>query len=62
MDKNTSPASPTTRPKKKQDPTMKAMGQLDRMFEGLTDKQISVALNWAIDKHSSKNIKALLNP
>lgn len=48
------------RPKRKQDPTIKAMGQLDRIFGGLTEKQISMALNWALDKHSDKHIKEML--
>jgi hypothetical protein len=50
----------TPRPKKKQDPTIKAMGQLDRIFGSLTDKQLSLALNWAFDKHSDKHIKEMI--
>jgi hypothetical protein len=56
--------TPTTEKKTRQktDPTIKAMKDLDTMFETLSPSQLSLALNWALEKHSDKTeaVKKLL--
>lgn len=47
---------PSTEKKARQktDPTIKAMKDLDTMFQNLSPTQLSLALGWAFQKHDDK--------
>ena len=48
------------KPRTPEDPTIKAMKQLNRIFSELNREQLSMVLNWALDKHKDKNIKSVI--
>jgi hypothetical protein len=60
MAKNTAAQPEEKKTRKKVDPTIKAMTQLDDIFTNLTPEELSFVLNWVLKKHKSKKIKDLI--